>query len=30
MYITLTNANPAFRGQQLAINSEMIATMWRN
>ena len=30
MYITLTNANPSFRGQQLAINSEMIATMWRN
>lgn len=30
MYITLTNANPAFRGQQLAINSEMIATMWHN
>jgi len=30
MYITLTNANPSFRGQQLAINSEMIATMWRS
>jgi hypothetical protein len=27
MYITLTNSTPAHQGQQLAINSELIATV---
>jgi hypothetical protein len=30
MFVTLTNASPAFKDQKITINSELIVTMHRN